>query len=336
MIGYYAHHHGNGHLHRAEAVAAALDEPVTGLSSLPPPSGWRGDWVQLPRDDAEADPEDVTAGDQLHWVPVHESGLRARSAAISQWIDRAGPRLVVADVSVEFALLARLHGVPVVTVVLPGRRADPAHLLGFRASTALAAFSPVRPAELLPGVPGDVVQRVVAVGALSRFPASDAPPVAGADRRVLVLVGRGGSAMASLDVTRLEAATPGWTWARMGGPDEWVDDISTALRETDVVVTNAGDGSLADVAAHRRPAVVVPAERPFAEQHVTASALGRHGWPAVVRPRLPAEHEWLGILDRAAALDGGRWQAWCDGHAAERFARLLGEVGADRRRRRSA
>jgi len=52
VIGYYVHHVGHGHRHRALTVARALDEPVTGLSSLPPPPGWPGPWLQLDRDDS--------------------------------------------------------------------------------------------------------------------------------------------------------------------------------------------------------------------------------------------------------------------------------------------
>lgn len=37
MIGYYVHHHGSGHLRRAQAVAAVWGHEITGLSTLPRP-----------------------------------------------------------------------------------------------------------------------------------------------------------------------------------------------------------------------------------------------------------------------------------------------------------
>ena len=49
MIGYYAHHQGAGHVTRMQAVAAALDEPVWGLSSAPRPAGWSSGWTELAR-----------------------------------------------------------------------------------------------------------------------------------------------------------------------------------------------------------------------------------------------------------------------------------------------
>lgn len=325
MIGYYVHHHGQGHLHRALALAERIDEPVTGLSSLPRPAAWPGGWLELPRDDGGPDPVDVTAGGRLHWVPLGDAGLRARSAALARWLDEAAPRLVVADVSVEVATLVRLHGVPVVSVVLPGRRTDPAHLLGFGLSTALVTFSPLPARALLPGVPDEVVRRVVSLGALSRFPPGDGPRPDGPPR-VVVLQGRGGP-VTRRTATDLAALAPGWEWTVLGGEGGWVEDVGALLRAADVVVTHAGEGALADTAAHRRPAVVVPAERPFAEQETTAAQLQDPAWPAIVLPRLP-DRGWPALLERAASLDGRAWSRWYDGRAAERFADVVSGVAA--------
>ena len=338
MIGYYVHHQGRGHLHRAQALAAVLDEPVTGLSSVPRPSGWRGDWVELARDDEQQQPEDVTAGGQLHWAPTGDPGLRARSAAISAWLERTRPRAVVVDVSVEVALLVRLHGVPVVSVLMAGRRTDPAHLLGFRASSAVVAFSPFRGDELVPDLPHDVAERVVSVGAISRFaPVPDPGHVRSGLPHVVVLMGQGGDPMTSLDAEALRALAPGWRWTVVGGPGGWVEDVDRVLREADVVATHAGESALADVAAHRRPAVVIPAERPFDEQATTAALLHRGSWPAVVLPGFP-ETGWPGLLQQASRLDGTAWHRWYDGRAAERFAEVVAAAArtAGRSRLRSA
>ena len=93
MIGYYVHHHGTGHLHRATTVAPHLPGPVTGISSLPRPESWTGPWLQLPRDDAAPSyaGSDVTAHGRLHWVPTGDPGLRGRMAAMSSWIEEHAP-----------------------------------------------------------------------------------------------------------------------------------------------------------------------------------------------------------------------------------------------------
>lgn len=344
MIGYYVHHQGRGHLHRAGAVAeavAARGETVTGLSSLPRPSWWRWAWVQLPRDDADAgagrpdapvDAVDATARGQLHWVPEGHLGLRARSAILSAWLESAIPRLVVVDVSVEVALLTRLHGVRVVSVVLPGRRVDQAHLTGYRISSDLVATWPETASGMTPGLPQDIAGRVRRVGAVSRFPVLPAATRRPGPPRVAVLQGQGGGELTSLSGAALRALAPLWEWRLLGGRDSWVEDPSTVLRDADVVVVNAGEASLAEVAACRRPAVVIPAERPHHEQVTTAAVLEQGPWPAVVLSSFP-ETGWAQLLERAAALRGNGWADWCDGSADGRFAQIL---AAESSRLRSA
>ena len=72
------------------------------------------------------------------------------------------------------------------------------------------------------------------------------------------------------------AATPGWHWVERGpgspSPDLWSD-----LAAADVVVTHGGQNAVAEVAAARRPAVVVAQPRPFDEQVATARAVDRLG-----------------------------------------------------------
>ena len=334
MIGYYVHHQGSGHLHRALALATAASEPVTGLSSLPRPAQWPGDWIQLPRDDEEPTPRDVTAGGALHWAPLADPGMCERSAVISAWLAAARPRLVVVDVSVEVALLVRLHGVPIVSVVMPGRRTDPPHLLGYRASSALVAFSPEPGRALVPGLDADIAERVVSVGAVSRFApvpprrrSASGPGLIDRRRHVVVLDGKGGDGLTNRDEDGLRRLAPEWQWTAVGGTGRWVEDLGALLREADVVVTHAGQSGLADVAAHRVPAIVIPGERPFDEQHITAGLLRAGDWPAVVLPRFP-DDGWPDLLEQAASLDGERWETWCDGHAAERFAAVLAGLGA--------
>ena len=128
LIGYYAHHHGSGHLHRCRTIAehlAELGHPARILSSAP------GADVPLPLDTADdpaTEPDrDVDAHGTLHYVPLHRSGLTGRMGMIAEWIARHRPAVMYVDVSVEVSLLARLMGVPVVGIAMPGRRDDPAH-----------------------------------------------------------------------------------------------------------------------------------------------------------------------------------------------------------------
>ncbi|MET0930261.1 MAG: glycosyltransferase [Aeromicrobium sp.] len=323
MIGYYVHHHGRGHLHRAISVAAATDTVVVGLSSLARPPEWVGPWIVLPRDDEGPEPVDPGAHGRLHWVPEKDPGLTARMAGISAWIADDEPDLVVVDVSVEVALLARLHGTPVVTLVLPGDRRDSAHNLVHSVARRVVAVWPSGVTGMVDGL-GAHGDRLACVGGVSRFDGRERPARSRPDgrRRVLVLSGAGDTGD-GWDLTAAREQTPGWAWDVLAPGEGWVADPWELMCAADVVVTHAGQNAIAEVAAARRPAIVVPRARPFGEQDAMAAALATDGrFPVTVLPDLPGTG-WAGLLDRTARLDGSGWSAWNDGHGAQRVADVI-------------
>ncbi len=322
MIGWYIHHVGLGHLHRAEAVSRHLACAVTGLSSLARPRDWRGPWVQLARDDDTT--VDPTAGGQLHWAPLHDGGLRTRMGTLSSWINHQRPDLVVSDVSAEVTLLTRLHGVPVVSVVLPGDRSDPAHLLAYRVSDALVATWPREARTVTTGLPGDVAQRIDHVGGLSRHEVSSHRPPVRSPGRVTVLAGAGGTMTRPAQVAAAKREARDWRWTILAPPPvgTWVADPGPVLRGSDVIVTHAGQNAIAETAAVRRPAIVIPEPRPHAEQQATGRALADGPWPVTVLPAWPSSG-WPRLLEETSQRDVSTWHSWCDGEAAHRFARVI-------------
>ncbi|WP_218220590.1 hypothetical protein [Nesterenkonia sp. Act20] len=360
MIGWYIHHQGHGHLHRATAVAqvaAAHGLRITGLSSLPQPPDWpSAAWVQLDRDDtalpsdpAGEDPAgegseqviDPTAAGALHWVPRHHQGLLRRSAQLSQWLESRRPQLIVVDVSVEVALLARLHGIPVVTVALPGDRTDPAHQLGYAISERVVGMWPEKATEIFRGA--DDVQ---ALGGLSRF--TPKPEDAGSSEarsaaaftdsststlRVVVLSGGGGGAVETESIAQVHRLLPTARVTVLGGGGAWEMDPWPHLERADLVLTAAGQNSIAEVAASRTPALVTALDRPHQEQRHMLSALERGPWPVVAMPAPRDDAGWELAMTQVLQLDGQEWSSWCEGAAADRFAALLQDltdhVGAD-------
>lgn len=337
MIGYYVHHQGRGHLTRALGILAAHGGPATVLTSVPRPaegSAAHVDWLDLPRDDESLRPRDPTAGGVLHWAPRHDPGLRDRMAAIAAWIGRTAPRLVVVDVSVEVTLLCRLLGVPVLVVAMAGDRTDRAHRAAYDAADALLACWPREVLE--PAWPTVWTAKTRFVGALSRYDCriGTGPDRAGdaaerpRRRSVVVLLGAGGRDVSDEDLAAAGRATPGWNWTVLGGSDGWFPDPWPLLRGADVIVTHAGQNALAEVAAARRPAIVVPQRRPHDEQFAAASAIAAAGL-ATVCPRWPDAAAWPTLLDDATADDGDRWRLWCPGGAATAAAELIRELAQD-------
>jgi predicted glycosyltransferase len=333
VIGYYVHHHGHGHLHRAQVIAAACRTEVIGFSGLPKPEGWTGRWVELPSD-AGGVHADVTAHGTLHWVPRHHPGLAARTGLISAELASGRVRLMVVDVSVEVSVLARLHGVPVVVVAQPGDRTDRPHRTAYDLAERLLAPWPPRPA---PDWPAAWTAKTVHLGAVSRFDGRD-PVAEPAGRRVLALWGSGGLDVDAATLTATAAACPRWRWQVVGPPPPdrgpadldwagWVEDVWPLLGAADVVVTHAGQNALAEVAAARRPAVVIPQHRPHGEQLATADALRKAGISRVAQS-WPDPAWWPALLDDAVRQGGAGWRQWSYGDGAARAAAVLDDLAS--------
>ncbi|MEU0038009.1 glycosyltransferase [Streptomyces sp. NPDC006333] len=248
-------------------------------------------------------------------------------ATIAEWIRREKPTLFVSDVSVEAATLARLMGTPVVVTAMRGNRHDEAHRLAYDLADALIAPWPTFLPE--PGWPSHWRAKTVHTGSISRFDGRSRPPrISGRNRagkEVVVMLGGGGTDLNATQLQEAAQAASPWTWTLLGGPGaDWIEDPWPVLCGADVVVTHAGQNAIAECAAARVPAVVIPQERPHGEQHATARALERAGL-ATVRDTWPEPQEWPGLLARAAAHKS-HWELWSPGDGAQKAARLLSRL----------
>jgi hypothetical protein len=332
-IGYYVHHHGAGHHARADAIAAACDWPVvligTGI-------GERG--IDLPDDrpaSGRFDGRDAALHRPaaLHYAPVDHDGVRMRVARISDWVAATRPALMVVDVSVEVAMLARLASVPTVYVRLNGIRDDAPHLDAFRAATALLA--PFHGALESTAMPLWVREKTCYFpGITARAGAETA-----IDRRILVVFGRGGAPGDGDLVAAAARACPEWEW-RVIGPASlasqcpanlafagWVDEPQREIARARIVVGAAGDGLVGAVMAADRPFVCVPEDRPFGEQRATAGGLARFG-VAVVSLTWPSADSWPDLLGKALCLDRSARRALHDAHGASKAAAWLADHAA--------
>jgi UDP-N-acetylglucosamine--N-acetylmuramyl-(pentapeptide) pyrophosphoryl-undecaprenol N-acetylglucosamine transferase len=324
MIGYYVHHQGLGHLQRMRSLAGHLTEPLTVLSSLSVAGSVAGDdlpWVALPLDNMRG-AVDPTANGTLHWVPQHDAGLRRRMALIAGWIHDADPDLMVVDVSVEVATLCRLLGVPTVVVAMRGDRLDRPHRSAYDAAHAMLA--PWAPEFAVTQWPDTWRAKTFHAGAISRY--GDRPPPAEVTHcgppRALVLWGSGGQGDPTAAVAAAAAATPDWDWRIVGAPPSGSGSVWDQLSWADVVITHGGQGAIAEVAAARRPAVVIAEERPHGEQAASVRVLGEAGL-AIALAQWPAPAHWPDVLRSARAVGGARWARWAPPGAARRAAGFL-------------
>lgn len=285
--------------------------------------------VTLPRDDTAECVAEPTAHGALHWAPHHDTGYSARMQALAGWVADAGPDACVIDVSVEVAVFLRLLGVPIVVVAQPGDRTDPAHTLVYRLADHIVAPWPGElntPHWLLPHA-----AKTSYVGGISRFEGrtvSTRGDGRDGEPTVLLLGGAGGG----FDVRIPSAGPTGVRWKALGGGSgTWVDDPWADICDADVVVSHAGQNSVADLAAARCRAVVIPQPRPFDEQEATADVLAHHGL-AVAAAGWPADDDWPLLLQTARQSDPGRWRRWCiDGAAARAAAAIEGTAQRCRR-----
>jgi hypothetical protein len=322
-IGIYVHHHGGGHAARGGAIGAALRErgaAVAFLGSLPAER-----WAALADLDAEHVPLplDTDLGEEpgetpveLHFAPLGSRGLAARMAAIATWIAGWRPDLLLVDVSVEVAMLARLCGVRVAYLRQSGRRDDPAHRLAYRWAAGLLAPYPER---LEPrSTPAEVRAKTGWVGAVTRFDGMPRPLARGRPRRAIVL----GEVGEELHAT-IAGAARGW---QLLGPRPV--DLGL-LSRCAVVVAPGGANTVAEAAFARCGLVCVPRPRPFDEQVARGRDLARDG-AAVVLEDPPPPERWPLILEEARSRRD-TLAAWADGEGAGRAADyLIGLAGSSR------
>ncbi|MFX4084890.1 glycosyltransferase [Sphingobium yanoikuyae] len=335
-IGYYVHHHGDGHRQRAIAIGQSLDNVMLMGSGLAYRTG-NLPFLDLPDDrldDSFAGIDHVDRPSSLHYAPLDHEGLRQRTALMTGWIAEARPRLMVVDVSAEVAMLARLASVPTVYVRLSGRRLDAAHLDAFRAATALLA--PFQDALDDDETPRWVREKTFYAPGIVR---SASQNISANDDVVLVVLGRGGAISNGEHWAAAARAAPAWQW-RVIGPctvpadlppnlelPGWVDDADAQIAAARVVIGAAGDGVVSAVLSARRPFICLPEPRPFDEQASKANRLAAVGG-AIVRHEWPKPQEWPSLIGRAIAQNQ-QWSACLESESGpERVARWLDDLCA--------
>lgn len=332
-IGYYAHHQGAGHVTRALAIAARLAGPMTLFgSSLPHESMLANvSLCHLPMDFDDQTIVDTPAG--LHYAPLAVDGLRERMGTLVDWFRSHWPCLLVVDVSVEVALLARLCGVPTVYMRQRGHRFDAAHCLAYASATRLLA--PYAKQFEEPDTPAAWTLKTDYAGSISRC-ARPLAPRRFDPHHVTVITGRGGTNLTVAQLVCAARSCPDWQWTVLGPvivdaavplPTNLcfqgvVSDPFRWLASAHVVVGSAGDSLVSELAVLRCQFICVPESRPFDEQQSVGKLLADAGL-AICCAVWPAADSWPSLLEQATRLSPERWDTFGDGDGAARAARAI-------------
>ena len=334
-IGYYAHHHGSGHVRRAIEIARYMTQPLTIFSSaaLPEHGLENVTLCVLPTDVDGETPRDYASVPSFHYAPTGLFGITERMGVLAQWFHAQWPCLLVVDVSVEVALFARLCSVPTIYLRQNGERIDLPHTLAFESAEALLA--PFPETLGLRDKRDPWAEKTAYTGFISPL-SKGLFDVPSQRRNVVVLIGHGGSGRTAAEVSAAAAATPEWQWTVVGPLDVAADVPQAAnltfegvvgephryLKNASVIVGSAGDSVVAEMAMLRCRYIAMPDARPFDEQVTTARALAQYG-VAIACLSWPDAGDWPALLQRALALDIHRWEALMLQHGALTAARTI-------------
>lgn len=318
-----------------------LGSGLAPFATLIPP---RIECVHLPLDTPTADDPYYRAGPPvagLHYAPLNVAGQRQRTTQLTDFFARHWPLLLVVDVSVEVALLARLSGIPTIVVKQHGHRRDLAHQLAYQsAQCVLAPYPPLLQQNEAPWL----ADKIVYTGGFSRYRPGE--PVTSAERadHLAVLVGSGGTSLTPSFVAHLARQVPHWQVEVVGklAGGEYVDwpgldwpgnvvmhgqltDPRAVVERCQVILGNAGHNTVMEMAALAKRFIVVPEPRPFQEQAVKAQLLADLGLAPVVLPQALYETDWSALLSRTVATQPC-WRGIVDAQAAGRAAQLIGHT----------
>ena len=329
-IGFFVHHQGRGHANRCTAIIERLDDrPITIATADRGTFGDMDDrvhFIDLPN--AIGDPSATSAlhGQQtpeaMQCVPMGSHALRENARLLAAYLTEDKPGLFFNDVSVEWAILARLCSVPCVKVRMHGDRADLSHVTAYQACAGLVA--PYDKMLEQPDYPQWARDKTFYSGGLcttmsavpTKADARRRLNLDGATRIVVVLSGGGGTGANYASLTMAARAVPGAQWLAIGDVHReghetefpnlkdlgWVDNVLDYLAAADLVVASAGDNTVHEIARVGRPFLCIPEWRYYDEQVVKAAQLQRLG-AAHTLPSWPASNAaWQHAVDTTLKL----------------------------------
>lgn len=291
MIGYYAHSHGSGHCNYAHIFSKVFGEAMTIFTDREHRFDHRVDVVHLPNEDtdgSEFDREDFPEPRALHYAPVHLRKITERNRLLLDTILQKNIKLLIVDVSVEIAMLARISSVAYAYVRLHGERNDIAHLNAYEGASFLLAYYPeeMEDKDTLPWVR----EKTLYLGFLSQYmfgaEFSEKPLEYKRSEKPILLHISGFGGSLPLDFSglsnRYDLYSIGPGRVHCGYSEIMhigvVESTQAYIKYADVVIAACGSNTVAEIISLGRPFVAVPENRQYREQEIAAENLDRLGW----------------------------------------------------------
>ncbi|EDM35931.1 hypothetical protein PBAL39_23027 [Pedobacter sp. BAL39] len=311
-IAFYIHHHGLGHLTRAmEIMKRFPDHEMIFMGSnlhfqSALPANVRV--VHLPLDVAnETDTyyHEELPSDIFHYAPLNVSGIRDRMSIMTELFRDEFPMILIVDVSVEVALLARLCGIPTIVMRQHGKRGDLPHRLAYQSAELLIA---PYPRSMYRGNEDEAYAKTLFTGGFSKFnvngnPAKEIP------NHIAILLGGGGSSLNSSVITEIATTCPNHFFHILGkisgdAPDltntTWyghLDQPQSIIEQCTMVIGNTGHNTVMEVASLNKRFIGIPEQRPFEEQLDKAEAISSRRGIHILLPEHLPETNWNNLLE---------------------------------------
>jgi len=343
-IAFYVHHHGSGHIMRCLAIAKHLKNcSVTFLGSDLEkyahliPANIR--CIHLPMDTNTDTNFNTTDNDQvagLHYAPLNIQGQQERVSQLTLFFKESHPLLLVVDVSVEVAMLARLSGIPYIYIRQHGNREDIAHEIAYRNAEAIIA---PYDAKLELNTEEWLVEKTFFSGNFSRFTNAFIRSAKVYNNVATVMIGAGGSSIDSRFIRHLSQTCANWKFNVIGDLNSYgmlpyaenitlmkrVDDVAEVISSSAIIIGNTGHNTVMEVATLGKPFTTIPEERPFEEQAVKAKALEQLDLATVVKPTELFTASWTAILDKAKS-ESPSWERYNNYNALDDISGFIERI----------
>ncbi len=288
MLAYYSHSQGCGHSRFAALMSEYFKGKFKVFTSCPYYFEPGVPIVKLPTEDPDG--TGIPAGkmpapEYLHYSPVNQESIKNRSLKLLTGLINSHVQLLIVDVSVEVAALARVSSIPYAYVRLPGNRNDPAHIQAFQGAVFLLAYYPE---EFEPeDTPKWVREKTIYLGFQSRFQFETTVKPSQLSN-ILLAIGKGGSENIQKTLDKIQQRFSTAEITAIGDFEKniperfpkihfpgFVDNVQAYIEKADLVVASCGLNSIGEILASGKPFICIPEKRPFQEQHISFQNLKR-------------------------------------------------------------